>query len=187
MKKKQSKTCDLFEIKEETLLLNSWEPENGTERLSLIEEDIRQIMLELAESEFASGESTEKSIKEKRKLLLAIIGVKDAFENVFSNINKKKEFVTGKTKIWVGNFRTVYRLLDAILLKQGVVKIDNTDGDFDPQWHKIVDIAKDPSKFDGTIVKELRTGYVWQKQVLRETEVVVINNSAEDAESFENE
>jgi molecular chaperone GrpE (heat shock protein) len=186
MRKKQTKTCDVFEITEDLLPLNNWEPRDGLDRLGLVEQNLRQMMLKLAEAEFANGALTQKNTNEKRKLLLAIIEVKDAFENVFSNINSKKEFVTGKTKIWVGNFHTVYRLLDTILSKQDVVKIVNTDKDFDPNRHKIVESVRDPSKSDGTIVKELRPGYIWQKLVLRETEVVVVNNSAQETESFEN-
>ena len=79
-------------------------------------------------------------------------------------------------KKWIGNFRTVYRLLDKVLSEQGVTKIESLDQAFDPHWHKVVGTVVDPSKQDGTIVEETKRGYVWQNQILREAEVIVVRN-----------
>jgi molecular chaperone GrpE len=85
-------------------------------------------------------------------------------------------------KIWIGNYSTVRRLLERFLSEQGITRIEILNQTFDPQWHKVADIVADSTKPDGTITEEVKKGYVWQNQVLRKAEVVVVRNAEGGAE-----
>ncbi|OGO07221.1 MAG: nucleotide exchange factor GrpE, partial [Chloroflexi bacterium RBG_13_60_13] len=88
----------------------------------------------------------------------------------------KEDQVTPQMRIWIGNFRTVRRLLDKVLIEQGITKIESLDRQFDPSWHRAAEVVADPSRPEGTIVEETTTGYLWRGEVLRKAEVVVVGN-----------
>lgn len=177
MKKKVDKMSDIFEITENPLPVHGWTARDRFDRLGVIEQEVQNLMRKLAETEFSLSEQGQEYKAKTKNMLLALLEVMDAFERMFGIIESKKDQITEKTKRLVGNFRTIYRILQKILSKQAVSPIENLDKGFDPRWHKAVETISDPSKPNGTIVEERQTGYVWQNQILRETEVVVIRNS----------
>jgi molecular chaperone GrpE (heat shock protein) len=142
--------------------------------LSAIEQDIRGLMVQLSEARSALRQNETQHTESIKKMFLDLIEVLDAFERVFRNIGAKESQVTPQMKIWIGNFRTVRRLLEKPLADQGVVKIENLDQGFDPHWHRVSEVISDPTKSEGTIVDEVKAGYVWQGQVLRKAEVIVV-------------
>ncbi len=148
----------------------------ATEPLVQIEQGIRQLMLQVAEDAAKVREDERERKAETRKLLLELLEVIDAFERVFRSIHAKKDDITPQMKIWTGNFRTVRKMLDSIVASRDVVRIENLDSGFDPQWHKVAEVVTDPEKPDGTIVEEVKAGYVWLGDVLRKTEVTVVRN-----------
>jgi molecular chaperone GrpE len=133
-------------------------------------------MRQLAEARALSAEVERQSGRAIEQILLRLLDVTDAFERVFRHIQSKADFVTPQMKIWIGNFQAVYRVLDDILIEQGLTPIENLDQGFDPHWHKVVDLVDDPTKKPGTIVEEVNRGYVWHTHVLRKAEVVVVRN-----------
>jgi len=159
--------------------LHAWKPEHGRDRLKVIEDDIRNLMRQVAETKFALSEEKRQHTDNTRKLLLSMIEVMDGFERLFNNINSKKDKITPQMKIWIGNFRAVCRLLNNAVASQGVSKIENLDLGFDPKWHRIAQTVVDPTKADGTIVGEEAKGYVWQTEILRKSEVAVVRNAPE--------
>lgn len=130
---------------------------------------------------FLTAELNEYKIKTEsntKKMLLAFIEVIDAFENVFENIRIKADSVDQQTKIWVGNFRTVYRLLLRSLKTAGVIPMETIIGDkADPYWHKVVEVIEDPDRDSETVVEIIRKGYFWNGKILREAEVKAVKNS----------
>lgn len=142
--------------------------------LSVVEQDIRRLMVQLSEARTALRQNEAQYIESTKALFLELIEVLDAFERVFRNIGAKAGQVTPQMKTWIGNFRTVRRLLDKPLAEQGVVKIENLDAGFDPHWHRVAEVVGDPTKPEGTIVDEVKAGYVWRGQVLRKAEVIVV-------------
>ena len=171
-----------FEITEKPIPLHAWKPEDSQESLRVIEQDIRNLMRRLAEVQFSHAEQEKQQAEKMQRLLLALVEVTDAFARVFRNIHAKEELVTPQMKIWSGNFRSVCRLLESVLSEQGVVKLDNLDAGFDPRWHKPAGFVDDPTKAEGTIVEEVLRGYLWQNQLLRKAEVIVVRHAGEDAE-----
>ncbi len=130
-----------------------------------VEDDIRSLMGQVSAARFALRQSEAQQLETTRKLFLDLIEVLDAFERVFRNINAKEDQITTQMKTWIGNFRTVRRLLEKPLSEHGVIRIENLDGGFDPNWHRASEVVVDPSRPEGTIVEELKEGYVWRGQV----------------------
>lgn len=168
-----------IEIDERPKQLSAWTSEPGAERLDLIESDIRRLIREVAEANAVRSEVEKQHATDTKRLLLSIVETVDAFDRVFRNIRDKEDRVTPQMKIWVGNFRTVRRLLESVLSTNGVVQIESLDRSFDPTWHRVSEIVVDPSKPDGTILEEVVKGYFWKNQVLRKSEVVVARVKAE--------
>lgn len=158
------------------LLLAAWKDGDATPPLDAVTEDIGRLMREIAELKLSIGEAKRDEEKRLEKLLLEILDVIDGFERVFRAVHAKESEVTKQMKIWLGNFRTIRRLLDTILDAQGVTPIVNVEGGFDPQWHKVAETVADSSKSDGTIVEEVRRGYLRGKSILRKSEVIVVRN-----------
>ena len=172
------KTKIPFEIDETPPSPGAFREADQGDYLGAIERDTRDLIRRLAERECELKEAAKKHEAHTRALLLALVDdLSDAFERVFDIIQKQQEHLTPKTKIWFGNFRTIYRLLQQILSTRGVTPIANLDEGFDPDWHKAVEIVKDPAREDGAIVQEVRRGYVWGDKVLRKSEVVVVRNT----------
>lgn len=153
------------------------EPDGGDRALERVEEDVRTLMRELAEVRLFQEEARKGEEDHVEGILLQILEAVDAFDRVFRAIHGKEAEVTRQMKIWIGNFRTVKRLLEALLEKEGVRPIENLEGGFDPHWHKVADTVVDPARHEGAVVQEARRGYVRGKKVLRKAEVVVVRNT----------
>jgi molecular chaperone GrpE len=157
--------------------LAGWRSATLEERSRMLEEDVRRLLRELAEARFQLGGASQGVTEAKKRLLLQMLEVLDAFDRVFRNVQSKEDQVTPQMKIWLGNFRAVRRLLDKIVGEEGVARMENLGDGFDPRWHTVGDTLVDPSRPEGTIVEESRAGYFWGREVLRKAEVVVVKNS----------
>jgi molecular chaperone GrpE len=135
-------------------------------------EDLR---FELAERERVAE-------RDKEKELLKLLGVLDAFERVFASIGASRERVESQTEALVGNFRSVHRLLKAVLTEQQVIRMDVLGLAFDPHWHTAEQTVARPDDADGTIVEEVTAGYMWGSRLLRKAQVVVVSNDAPEPE-----
>jgi molecular chaperone GrpE len=147
------------------------------EQIESIEQDVRRLLRELAEARSARAEQEKGQADDKRRLLLAMVEVLDAFERVFQSTVAKEDRITPQMKIWLGNFRSVRRRLEKFVEEEGVARIRNLDEGFDPRWHRVAETVADPSRPEGTIVRETQPGYVWRNEVLRKAEVVAVRNT----------
>jgi molecular chaperone GrpE len=73
-------------------------------------------------------------------------------------------------------FYLIYSQLDNFLKKQGVVKIEALNQQFNPKMHEAIEVQTDPNKEDGLIIEEFQKGYLYKDMVLRPSKVKVINN-----------
>lgn len=144
--------------------------------LESIEADVRALMREAAAQRAGRGEDQRRHRDDTRRLLLSLLQVLDAFARVAAAVDQKPDQVTPQMKIWLGNFRTIRRLVEKIVAEQGVAKIENLDAGFDPAWHTVAEVVADPSREDGAIVREVQPGYTWGGEVLRKSEVVTVRN-----------
>lgn len=168
-----------FAITEKQIPLYAWEAEDGADLMATIEGDIRRLMQQHSELELALAEKEREHTNQTQKFLLRVIEVLDSFEQLFDNIGTKKDQVDQQTRIWLGNFRTIYRFLKSIVDEQGVVEIELLEWTFDPRWHRVIETVADPGKPDGTIVRQTQKGYLWKNQLLRKAEVIVVRNNKE--------
>lgn len=153
-----------------------WQGGHDGRWLEVLEADVRRLLREAGEARFQAQEAASQAVAEKRKLLLTLVDVVDAFERVFRAVAAKDDQVTPQMKIWLGNFRTVRRLVESALTAEGVVRMESLADGFDPQWHKVADLREDPARADGAILEVVQPGYLWKKELLRKAEVVVVKN-----------
>jgi molecular chaperone GrpE len=74
---------------------------------------------------------------------------------------------------WQEGLRMIVGRLDQVLLDRGVVAIHLVGQPFDPRQARVVATAPDRSVAEGTVIEDLRTGFLWDQQVLRTAEVIV--------------
>jgi molecular chaperone GrpE len=74
---------------------------------------------------------------------------------------------------WQDGMRMTLRRLDQVLLDRRVAAIQLVGQPFDPRIARVVATSLDASAAEGTVIEELRTGFLWDSQVLRTAEVVV--------------
>jgi molecular chaperone GrpE len=77
---------------------------------------------------------------------------------------------------WQDGLRMIVRRLDQVLLDRGIVAMRLVGQPFDPRRARVVALSADRSVAEGTIIEEVRTGFLWDDQVLRTAEVVVSRN-----------
>ncbi|MFP4130405.1 MAG: nucleotide exchange factor GrpE [Halorhodospira sp.] len=71
------------------------------------------------------------------------------------------------------------RHLDEILARRGVQAQETVYRPFDPQAMHAVETTEEPGMPDGTVVREVRTGYLRNGRVLRTAEVIVNKRGSE--------
>ena len=82
---------------------------------------------------------------------------------------------------WQEGLRMTLRRLDQMLLDRRVVPVQMVGLPFDPRHARVVATVADGS-VEGTVLEEVRTGFLWNDQVLRTAEVVVSKSAAESGE-----
>ena len=140
------------------------------------EADIIALLRQASALQTQVKDCEEKATKEKKTMLLHLVGVLDAFDRVFNNIGPKEKDADRQTKIWLGNFRSIRRLVDSTLKEAGVLKIESPTGKAIPGLHTVVETVENPELENDTIVEELEKGYMWGEQVLRKASVKIVKN-----------
>ena len=80
---------------------------------------------------------------------------------------------------WQEGLRMTLRRLDQVLLDRRVVATQLAGLPFDPQLARAIGTAADSSvAAEGTVIKEVRAGFLWDDQVLRTAEVIVSKGDA---------
>jgi molecular chaperone GrpE len=74
---------------------------------------------------------------------------------------------------WQDGLRMIVRRLDQVLLDRGIMAMRLVGQPFDPRRARVVAVSPDRSVAEGTIIEEIRTGFLWDDQVLRTAEVIV--------------
>ena len=83
---------------------------------------------------------------------------------------------------WQEGLRMTLRRLDQVLLDRRVVPMQLVGLPFDPRRARVVATSADRSAADGTVLEEVRTGFLWDDQVLRTADVIVSKNAAATGE-----
>ena len=112
-------------------------------------------------------EVDEKYKKDKKNFLLQLIEMLDAFDRIFKNIDSKSSEIDNQTNIWLGNFRTIKKLIEKALRQFGVEPIQTPDNKAIPGFHKIIETRVVSGMENDTIIDELVKGYLWDAEALR--------------------
>jgi molecular chaperone GrpE len=144
--------------------------------LQAIQNDIIVLMQEIDRLRLDHARTAEKAKNDQKQLLLDILDVMDSFERVFANIEPREQAAEHQARVWVGNFRSVQRVLKNHLKRYGVVSIEVPEGKATPGFHAIMETREQLDLEDGTILEELQKGYLWQGELLRKAHVIVVKN-----------
>jgi molecular chaperone GrpE len=87
----------------------------------------------------------------------------------------------GKAVQWAGDHedsivqgvRIIHRKLLAMLERHGVLPFESVGTPFNPAVHEAVTMARHEGREPGTVVEELRRGYLWMGELLRPAQVRV--------------
>jgi molecular chaperone GrpE len=79
---------------------------------------------------------------------------------------------------WQEGLRMTLRRLDQVLADRRVVATQLVGQPLDPRLARVVATAADSSVAEGTVLEEVRTGFLWDAQMLRTAEVIVSKGGA---------
>jgi len=74
---------------------------------------------------------------------------------------------------WQAGLRMTVRRLDQALLDRRVVPMQLIGLPFDPRRARVVGTSAESAAADGTVIEEVRAGFLWDDQVLRTADVIV--------------
>jgi len=102
----------------------------------------------------------------KRGMLLPMLDIVDDMEKALQSAsNAKQPFVKG--------MQIIHQKFLALLATYGVVPFESVGTPFNHNLHEAVAMAKHKSGEPGTVVDELRRGYMWNNELLRPAQVRV--------------
>jgi molecular chaperone GrpE (heat shock protein) len=145
-------------------------------RWKSIEESTVGLMREVDKLKRELANAKDRAQRDQEKILLELLELMDAFDRIFANIEPRLENADRQARIWVGNFRTVRRILDTLLKKNNVAPIEAPEGIAIPGLHTIIETRDSLDLCEGTILEETLGGHLWQGNVLRKALVVAVKN-----------
>jgi molecular chaperone GrpE len=74
---------------------------------------------------------------------------------------------------WREGLRMTLNRFDRVLRERGVVPLDVVGKPFDPKLARAVGTVTDASRENGIVVQEVRSGFLWEGEMLRAADVVV--------------
>jgi len=83
---------------------------------------------------------------------------------------------------WQEGLRMTLRRLDQVLLDRRIVPMQLVGQPFDPRRARVVGTSADSAAADGTVLEEVRPGFLWDDQVLRTADVIVSKNGTGQGE-----
>lgn len=115
---------------------------------------------------------------EAQREQLSGIGKAKVLEDVFPLVEHMERAIRAarnaddRTGILEG-IEMVYRELLSVLEKHGVERVETVGRPFDPQVHEAVAVSPDPEGPAGTILEEVRAGFLKDGKLLRPASVIV--------------
>lgn len=146
------------------------------EGLEHIQQDILKLTLNNYKNQSELKDFRKQTNKKTKEQLLELLDILDAFDRVFDNIIQKEDRVDKQMKIWVGNFKSVRRLLWKHLKAMGIREIENPERKIVVGVHVIEDTKAAEGLPDEMILEIIQKGYLWNNEVIRKEKVIVVKN-----------
>lgn len=109
-------------------------------------------------------------------LMEAFLPLIDSFEQAITTFSAKGESACGEQDAHFEGIKLIYKQMFDILGSEGLIRVKAVGEKFDPGRHEgIMQIASNEHP-DGTIVEELRPGYMYHDKCLRPAIVKVAKN-----------
>jgi len=116
-----------------------------------------------------------------RPLLLDVIDLRDRLLAALTSAAAVRPGWVGRLlrrpasgdEAWQEGLRMTLRRFDQVLLDRRVVPMQLVGQPFDPRRARVVGTSAENSAADGTVIEEVRAGFLWDDQVLRTADVIV--------------
>ena len=116
-----------------------------------------------------------------RPLLLDVIDLRDRLLAALASASAARPGWAGRLLrrpasgggAWQEGLRMTLRRLDQVLLDRWVVPMQMAGQPFDPRRARVVGTSAESAAADGTVIEEVRAGFLWDDQVLRTADVIV--------------
>ena len=102
----------------------------------------------------------------KREVIVPLLSVNDDLERTL-------QWASDGEQPLVKSTRLIYKKLLALLETQDVRPFDSVGKRFTPDLHEAVAVVDDEDVEPGTIVEDMRRGYLWKNELLRPAQVCV--------------
>ena len=137
----------------------------------------------------ARAQTREREHELLKPLLLDVIDIRDRLTNIalkptnarprwyervhFKAIQEAREATRE-------GLRMIVRRLDRVLAERRVVPTETVGRCFDPRIAAAVATIVDPTRGDGHVVEEVRPGFLWEDDLLRPAEVIVVKSDKKE-------
>jgi molecular chaperone GrpE len=106
----------------------------------------------------------------KREIILPLLSIVDDLE-------RSLEWAGDEGQPFSNGVRLCYQKILTLLNEQGVHPFESVGRQFTPELHDAVAVSRDAQAEPGTILQELRRGYLWNNDLLRPAQVQVAEGS----------
>jgi molecular chaperone GrpE len=158
--------------------------------------DLVRSVVERGEADRARLTVLEREAAQLRPLLIDLIDVRDRLaagaagpstEAVpapapwYRRLLRRADKDAGSTAdAWREGLRMTLNRFDRVLRERSVVLIDVVGKPFDPRIARAVGTAADSGQDNGIVVREVRSGFLWEGEMLRPADVVVNKTTREE-------
>lgn len=147
--------------------------------MSAKKERLRDKLIELQREAIGLSAELEAHKREtqdrENDLFLELVGVLDAFENLFNNLSL--DALDKSTKRAFKSVGAIQRKLTRLLAARGIERLDFPDGRAQVGRCKVIETQATDEVEEGTILAVVRNGYCRGEQILRPAEVITASSS----------
>lgn len=125
--------------------------------------------------------SKKRCLEAEEALFLELLGVLDAFENVFANLENKEISNEKSVQRALKSFYAIQRKLLRILGDRGVTQIKLADNKAQMGLCHIMETRVEPGQEEGTVLTVIKQGYFFGEKIIRPVEVVTVANQESES------
>ena len=154
---------------------------DGQEELEQLKEENKKLKEDYLRA-YADAENTKRrctqEIEKNNKYAISnfaknLLSVADNLDRALKSIPEDKKDDCEHLKNLLTGVEMTQHELDKVFEKFGIKKMDIIGTKFDPNYHQVIQEVEDKEKPNGTIIRELQSGYMINDRILREAMVVV--------------
>lgn len=154
---------------------------DGQEELEQLKEENKKLKEDYLRA-YADAENTKRrctqEIEKNNKYAISnfaksLLSVADNLDRALKSIPEEKKDDCEHLKNLLTGVEMTQHELDKVFEKFGIKKMDIIGTKFDPNYHQVIQEVEDQEKPNGTIIRELQSGYMINDRILREAMVVV--------------